>query len=344
MKLISFVIPTYNFANFIGETLNSILNEDSKHYEIIVFDGYSTDHTPGVMHNYQKKFKCIKYIRSSKRNNIDVDLNLAIKEATGDYIWTLSSDDVLKEGWLEIILKELNAYPSDIYLIPAVHCSLDMKPQRQYPILKNQTAEITHYKLESFNDFTAYLKNVRTSEGLFSFCSSCLIKRSKIMETDLLTDANGTCWRYAARMIQALLTFPVKISIFGVYVLYKRGENDSFGSGGAVKRMEIAISKWSTAVTSLNLPLKIAKEILNLVHSDIKFLSLLYVGQCVSSLEERNIFEVCVRQRYSKCNIRHNLSRFILLKTPNFEFLKVILIFGKKCLVYIRAKKYVFKN
>ena len=136
MKLISFVIPTYNFARFIGETLDSILQEDSSYYEIIVYDGFSTDDTESVVRPYLDKYDFIRYFCTNKRNNIDIDLNNAVLEATGRYIWTLSSDDLLNKGWLSCFLSAFENSQSDIYLFPAIHCDLQMKRLYKYPIAK----------------------------------------------------------------------------------------------------------------------------------------------------------------------------------------------------------------
>ena len=169
MKLISFVIPTYNFAKFIPQTLDSILQEDSSFYEIIIYDGFSTDDTESVVAQYLDKYNFIKYIRSSQRNNIDVDLNNAILEATGKYIWTLSADDLLIEGWLSYFLNVVKDNESDIYLFPALHCDINMNKLYGYPILKSRQKKSQNVTLDNNIDFLSYLEIIRTSEGLF-FC------------------------------------------------------------------------------------------------------------------------------------------------------------------------------
>src|SRR5882672_5099246 len=114
MKLLSFVIPTYNFGNFIEATLDSILREDQAFYEIIVFDGCSTDNTEEILKSYVQH-RSIKYVRSKVRANIDIDLNVAIQEANGEYIWTLSADDLLTPGWLDIVSSAIREKQSDIF-------------------------------------------------------------------------------------------------------------------------------------------------------------------------------------------------------------------------------------
>ena len=340
MKLISFIIPTYNFSEFISETLDSILSEDSRYYEIIVFDGCSTDRTPEIMHAYQNNHDCIKYVRSPERQNIDIDLNNAIEEASGEYIWTLSSDDVLAKGWLGTILNEITRNSMDIYLVPAVHCSRDMTPQVDYPIKKDRNTDTAYYSLTSLVNLEHYLSTVRTSEGLFSFCSSCVIRRVRIMDTDSLVDANGTCWRYATRMIQVITKFPVAIGILGVFILHKRGENDSFSSEGRVRRLEIAIIKWAKAISTLSLPSNIHNKMLEVVHSDIGFFSMLHTGQFAMSFEEKVIYESCVKLRFKGDSTKSQIIRAVLLNTPQMGVLKYFLDWGKSCIQSLRTVFY----
>lgn len=323
MKLISFVIPTYNFAKFIGETLDSILQEDSSFYEIIIYDGFSTDDTESVVRWYLDKYDCIRYIRSKKRNNIDIDLNNAISEATGRYIWTLSSDDVLVKGWLLYFLSTLENNQCDIYLFPAIHCDLEMNRLSEYPIASNKNPKEFKVTLSNNSDLLSYLKLVRSSEGLFSFCSACVVDSVKIKNTDLLLEANGTCWRYAARVIQMCLNYPSSIFITNNYFILKRGDNDSFGKNGIIRRFDIAIIQWANAISLLKTDPLIQSFLLNKVHSDIGFANIIYIKQIHIKNHHDNIsFRRIVAAKYPT----KSFARWILLKIPKNKLLKLIFI------------------
>jgi len=322
MKLISFVIPTYNFAEFISETLNSILNEDSKYYEIIIYDGFSTDNTYDVIREYLKKYDFIKYLNSGSRNNIDVDLNNAILEASGEYIWTLSSDDCLEPGWLSKFININNLYKSDIYLFPAQHCDIKLNKLYKYPIANIGEQKNHLFTIENDEGFINYLNSTRSSEGLFSFCSSCVVKKERIQDSALLEEANGTCWRYATRLIQVSLTYPSKICLSNEFFLLKRGENDSFGKNGIMKRLVIAIVEWKNAVKTLNLSSFLEDAILQKVYSDIRFISLFYMKQMKISTEEDKLnFALVVNEKFRNQQVQ----KLILLKTPICLPIKLIL-------------------
>lgn len=86
------IIPTYNRANLIGETLSSILHQDYTDWECIVVDDGSTDDTQELLRKWVEKDNRFKYIfqenaeRSAARNK-------GILNAKGDYVCFLDSDD-----------------------------------------------------------------------------------------------------------------------------------------------------------------------------------------------------------------------------------------------------------
>jgi abequosyltransferase len=327
MKLISFVIPTYNFAKFIGETLDSILQEDSSFYEIVIYDGFSTDDTESVVRRYLDKYDFIRYVRSKKRNNIDIDLNYAILEATGKYIWTLSSDDLLTKGWLSCFLSAYENCHSDIYLFPAIHCDLQMNRLYKYPIARIGKQKDLKVTLNSNSDYLSYLQLIRTSEGLFSFCSACVVDRAKIHNTDLLLEANGSCWRYATRIIQLSMTYPISIFLTNNFIILKRGDNDSFGKNGIIRRLGIAITQWTNAISLLRLDPVLENSLLKKVHSDIGFITLFYIKQLhIKNHDDLTCYESVVTNKYPVKSI----FSWILLKTPISKILRFLFITLRK--------------
>ena len=100
MKSIFFtiIIPTYNRANFLPNTINSVIKQTYSNWELIIIDDGSTDHTKQVVASFQDER--IKYIyqenaeRSAARNN-------GIKNATGEWVCFLDSDDYYLPNHLE---------------------------------------------------------------------------------------------------------------------------------------------------------------------------------------------------------------------------------------------------
>lgn len=99
----SIIIPTYNRANLIRRTIESVLNQSYNKYEIIIVDDGSTDNTEMVINNinHQK----IKYFKKQNEER-GAARNYGIRKAKGEYITFLDSDDILYKDYL------YNAYES----------------------------------------------------------------------------------------------------------------------------------------------------------------------------------------------------------------------------------------
>jgi len=92
--LVSIIMPAYNCGDFIEITLNSVIAQSYKNWEVIVVDDCSTDNTSFVVKEYAKKDERIKYNKLDKNSGAAVARNTAVDLANGKYIAFLDSDDV----------------------------------------------------------------------------------------------------------------------------------------------------------------------------------------------------------------------------------------------------------
>lgn len=93
---VSVIIPTYNTAKYIGHTIDSVLGQNYKDYEIIVVDDGSTDNTKEVLKPYMEQIRYL-YQKNSGRAGAR---NTGIKAARGRYVAFLDSDDLWTPGKL----------------------------------------------------------------------------------------------------------------------------------------------------------------------------------------------------------------------------------------------------
>lgn len=110
-ELISIITPTYNCGNFIGETIESVINQTYKNWEMIIVDDCSTDNTKEIVDNYSKRDSRIKYYCLEVNSGAAVARTKAMELAKGDYIAFLDSDDLWMENKLGCqikIMKENN--------------------------------------------------------------------------------------------------------------------------------------------------------------------------------------------------------------------------------------------
>ena len=102
--LVSVLIPNYNYAEYIGETLDSVLRQSYPHFEIIVCDDGSKDNSCEVIESYVQKDARIKLIRQ-KNQKVAVALNTAYRESQGEIICILDADDIWMEQKLQRVVE-----------------------------------------------------------------------------------------------------------------------------------------------------------------------------------------------------------------------------------------------
>lgn len=102
-KLVSIIIPTFNRAHLIGETLKSIQNQSYTNWECVVIDDHSTDGTKEVMNSFIQKDNRFRYYNkpSTKLKGPNSSRNYGFEKANGDLIYFFDSDDFLKPNALE---------------------------------------------------------------------------------------------------------------------------------------------------------------------------------------------------------------------------------------------------
>lgn len=96
---ISVVIPTYNMAHVIGDTIKSVLNQTYKNFEVIVQDNDSQDNTAAVVQSFPD-FR-IKYFKNSANLGYAKNLIAGWKNCTGDILYFLGADDILSKNAIE---------------------------------------------------------------------------------------------------------------------------------------------------------------------------------------------------------------------------------------------------
>jgi glycosyltransferase involved in cell wall biosynthesis len=111
MSKVSIVIPTYNRAELMRQTLDSVLAQTYRDLEVIVTDNASTDDTPDIMRAYCERDKRIRYIRKPVNDGALANFNTGFTAATGDYVGVLDSDDLIAPTKIEKQVALLRATP-----------------------------------------------------------------------------------------------------------------------------------------------------------------------------------------------------------------------------------------
>ncbi len=109
---VTVIIPAYNVENYIKQCLDSIINQTYKNIDIIIINDGSTDNTLKIINQYAKKYKFIKLI-DIENNGQGYARNLALKQATGEYIMFVDSDDYLELNTIELTIEKIVSEKSD---------------------------------------------------------------------------------------------------------------------------------------------------------------------------------------------------------------------------------------
>lgn len=105
---ISVLIPTYNRGEYLSETLASIVSQSGPEIEVLVLDDGSTDNTAQIMAGLTAPR--LRYIRKGHRGGPDTR-NQGLRQAHGEWIMWVGSDDRLMSGWLATVWRYCQQYP-----------------------------------------------------------------------------------------------------------------------------------------------------------------------------------------------------------------------------------------
>jgi glycosyltransferase involved in cell wall biosynthesis len=107
--LVSVVIPSFNHAAFVGETIQSVLDQSWSDFEILVTDDGSRDGTPDVIRKFSDPRIHLEVFPENR--GAVVAVNFAVRRARGEFIALLNSDDYFLPGKLETQVRFLQANP-----------------------------------------------------------------------------------------------------------------------------------------------------------------------------------------------------------------------------------------
>lgn len=128
--LVSFVVPTYNVAPFLGDCLRAIFSQTATNeYEVIVVDDASTDNTPEIVQQFEDAR--LTYIRHTHNQGHVATFNEGLLRARGKFVARIDSDDRHRPYFLERVLpifeKHLN-----VGLVYGVAALMDERGAIQY--------------------------------------------------------------------------------------------------------------------------------------------------------------------------------------------------------------------
>jgi glycosyltransferase involved in cell wall biosynthesis len=139
----SVVIPTYNRADLLSVTVESVLGQQFGDFEILVVDNCSTDHTEQVMQGYTTD-KRVRYIRNERNMERSYSRNVGMANASGQFLTLLDSDDIMYPHCLQDAYDYASVHAPKIFhnLYELMDAGGNATRARALPPIVNQYKEI----------------------------------------------------------------------------------------------------------------------------------------------------------------------------------------------------------
>ncbi len=154
--LVSIIIPCFNQEKYIGETLQSVLNQTYSNWECIVVDDGSKDNSATIIKDVAAKNKKIHYIY--KRNEgVSKARNLGLEKAKGQFIQFLDADDVLDAKKIKRSLEEV-LMNKDLRIVVTNFKMMSSDSKEIYPAFCQITKESISFENFLFNFFSIQLQ------------------------------------------------------------------------------------------------------------------------------------------------------------------------------------------
>jgi len=107
MVLFSVIMPSYNHAKYLPETITSVLNQTIRDFELIIIDDCSSDNSRGIIEKFKDIDGRIISIFHETNKGIGFTCNDGLKNSKGKFISFIDSDDVWNRNFLEKVLEIL---------------------------------------------------------------------------------------------------------------------------------------------------------------------------------------------------------------------------------------------
>lgn len=184
--LVSVIVPCYNQAQYLPETLDSVLAQTYPYWECIIVNDGSPDNTEEIANQYCDKDSRFKYLYK-ENGGLSSARNAGIKSSKGEFILPLDSDDLIGIAYLEKAIEHFTNHPET----KLVYCKAQMfgevnklwdLPTYEYEklLLSNQIFCSAFYKKVDFELTTGYNESLKSGLEDWDFWLQLLDKESTV--------------------------------------------------------------------------------------------------------------------------------------------------------------------
>ena len=274
-SLVSIIIPVYNRANIIAETLASVINQTYENWECIIVDDGSTDNTVAVLNTYSEKDSRIKvYTRPFvKRKGASSCRNYGFYKSKGSFIQYLDSDDLISENKLEVQVGLLENSSHDVF------CTC------KWGFLKNDNTKqiISHLSVyNNFSDILFFLESLSTSKGYMPIHNYMfhrdLISNVGVWNESIAVNDDGEF------MSRVFIEATKVVFADDCHVFYRIQSNESLSNVNSNQKRHDLVASWKLIENNLNNRFKKQELLFLNFNKKIVFNSLLKNNLCIIAL------------------------------------------------------------
>ena len=167
--LVSIIIPAYNTAPYIHRAIESSLRQTHSSVEVLVIDDGSTDDTLEVARPFAEKDSRVR-VYHQENKGVSAARNCGIREAKGEYLVFLDSDDWLEDDAVETLLEESGKHPGRLISANVYFVGADDFSRRKANTDKVSSRFLS--TLEVVDNFTASCVD-GIADGIAGFNSAC---------------------------------------------------------------------------------------------------------------------------------------------------------------------------
>ena len=169
--LVSVAMPVYNAADFLDDSISSILNQSFQDFEFLIIDDGSTDESWKIIQRYAEKDSRIKIFQNDKNKRHAICRNFLLERARGEFLAWMDADDISSSKRLEMQIHFLKKYP-------------------EIDILGTNVQFFGTSSGQSFNHCNDYEIKTAMLLGNEIFMPSSIMRLSKIKENKVLFNEN----------------------------------------------------------------------------------------------------------------------------------------------------------
>lgn len=172
--LLSLVVPVYNVEKYLKPCLDSMIRQDfDSSCEILLIDDGSTDGSGNICDEYSQKYEIFSVFHKTNGGLSDAR-NYGLKRAKGEYVHFVDSDDILRDDYATIILKEIRLVSPDL-----IHINFERFVDKISGKVELNSEEPGNRNLDSEELLSLLFKR-----EIENYTWSFILKRSNLIQND----------------------------------------------------------------------------------------------------------------------------------------------------------------